>query len=65
MGVGGAKDLKRHEQTRLHSQAEKSSVGALSLSSYFEPVKHEAVIEVKVKFGYLLGEHHLALCLAG
>jgi hypothetical protein len=55
------KDLKRHEQTALHSRAEKSTVGALPLSSYFGPVRHEAVIEAEV---YFLGEHHLALTLA-
>ena len=64
MGAGGPKDLKRHEQTVLYSRAEKSTVGALPLNSYFGPVRHEAVIEAEVKFGYFLGEHHLALSLA-
>ena len=64
MGQGGVKDLKRHEQTDLHSRAEKSNVGAMPLSSYFGPVRREAAIEAEVKFGYFLGEHHLALCLA-
>ena len=64
MGQGGVKDLKRHEQTDLHSRAEKSNVVAMHFSSYFSPVRREAAIKAEVKFGYFLGEHHLNLCLA-
>ena len=34
-----------------------------SLYTYFGPVRNE-VIEAEVKFGYFLGEHHLAFLLA-
>jgi hypothetical protein len=61
---GGVKDLRRHEQTALHSRSERSSVGAMPLSSYFGPVRGSAVIEAEVKFGFFLGEHHLAFKLA-
>ena len=64
MGPGGVKDLKRHEMTALHSRAEESCVGARPLSTYFGPARREATIEAEVKFGYFLGEHHLALSLA-
>ena len=64
MGQGGVKGFKRHEQTDLHSRAEKSNVVAMHLSSYFSPVRREAAIEAEVKFGYFLGKHHLNLCLA-
>ena len=37
MGQGGTKDLKRHEQTSIHSEAEKGCV-AMSLQPYFGPV---------------------------
>ena len=64
MRQGGVKDLKWHEQTDLHSRAEKCNVGAMPLSSYFGPVRRKAAIEAEVKFGYFLGEHQLALRLA-
>ena len=35
-----------------------------SLYTYFGPVRNEEVIEAEVKFGYFLGEHHLAFLLA-
>ena len=37
MGQGGTKDLKRHEQTSIYSEAEKGCV-AMSLQLYFGPV---------------------------
>ena len=65
MAHGGVKDLRRHEHTALHSRAEQSIVGAMPLSSYFGSDRgRTAVIEAEVKFGYFIGEHHLAFNLA-
>ena len=64
MAHGGVKDLKKHENTALHSRSERSTVGALPLSSYYGPVRKSAVLEAEVKFGYFLGEHHLAFNIA-
>ena len=64
MGQGGTKDLRRHQETALHSRSEKSSVGSMSLRLYFGPVRGKQVVEAEIKFGYFLGEHHLAFRLA-
>ena len=63
MAHGGVKDLRKHESTALHSRSEQSTVGAMPLPSYYDPVRGSAVIEAEVKFGYFLGEHHLAFKL--
>ena len=60
VGQGGQKDLRRHEQTVVHSWAEKSSIGAKPLSSCFGPIRGKAVVEAEIQFGYFIGEHHLA-----
>ena len=59
MAHGGVKDLKKHKNTAL-SHSERSTVGALPLSSCYGPVRSSEVLEAEVKFGYFLGEHHLA-----
>ena len=64
LGQGGTKDLRRHEQTTLHSRSEKACVGAAPLQSYFGPIRETSVVEAEVKFGFFLGEHHLAFQLA-
>ena len=64
LGQGGTKDLRRHEETSVHSKAQQGTSGIRPLHSYFGPVRHEKIIEAEVKFGYFLGEHHLAFLLA-
>ena len=51
--------------TALHSRAEKSSVEAVPLSSYFGPVRREATVKAEVKFGCVLGQHHLFRFIPG
>lgn len=63
LGKGGTRDLKRHQETKLHGQSEKDSVGIMPLQSYFGPIREESVIHSEVLFGYFLGEHHLAFQL--
>ena len=65
MAQGGVKDLRKHESTALHSRSERSTIGAMPLSSYYgQSVRGSAVTEAEVKFGYFLGEHHLGFKLA-
>ena len=64
----GTKDLRKHEQTRIHQAVKKSQSGATSLTSCFSsargPTREQSVIEAEVKFGYFLGEHQIPLCVA-
>ena len=64
----GTKDLRKHEQTRIHQAVKKSQSGATSLTSYFSsargPTREQSIIEAEIKFGYFLGEHHIPLCVA-
>jgi hypothetical protein len=68
IAYGGTKDLRRHEQTNVHQAAHKSSIGVPSLTSYLSsgpgPQRDKAVIEAEVKFGFFLGEHHVAFAVA-
>ena len=63
LGRGGTRDLRRHQETKLHTHSEKDSVGVLPLQSYFGPIREESVIHAEVLFAYFLGEHHLAFQL--
>ena len=58
LSKGGSKDLRRHEQTSLHSQWDSASSGSSSLDAIFGPSR------AAIKFGYFLGEHHLRFLLA-
>ena len=53
--MGGTKDLRKHEQTRVQ---QKSQSGVSSLTSYFSPARgptrEPSVIEAEVKFAYFL-----------
>ena len=64
LAQGGTKDLRKHEQTTVHTKAHQGTSGIKPLHSYFGPVRNEDVIVAEVKFGYFLGEHHLAFLLA-
>ena len=65
LGLGGTKDLRRHEQTSLHGRCDRASSSCMSLQSYFGgPTRAMAVVEAEVKFGYMLDEHHLPFLLA-
>ena len=64
LGKGGSKDLRRHEQTSLHSQWDRASSGSSSLEAFFGPSRAASVVEAEIKFGYFLGEHHLPFLLA-
>ena len=68
VAYGGTKDLRKHEQTRVHQAVQKSQSGSTSLTSYFSstrgPTREQSVIEAEVKFGFFLGEHHIPLCVA-
>ena len=69
VAYGGTKDLRKHEQTRVHQASQKGQIGATSLTSYFAPgmrgpIREQSVIEAEVKFGYFLGEHHIPLHVA-
>ena len=61
LGRGGTRDLRRHQETKLHKHSEKD-VGVLPLQSYFGPIRGDSVIP-EVLFVYFLGEHHLAFQL--
>ena len=65
LAQGGTKDLRKHEheQTTVHTKAHQGTSGIKPLYSYFGPVRNEEVIVAEVKFGYFLGEHHLAFYL--
>ena len=60
LGRGGARDLRRHQETKLNKHSEKDAVGVLPLQSYFGPIKEESVIHPEALFAYFLGEHYLA-----
>ena len=62
LGRGGTRDLRRHQETKLHKHSEKDGVGVLPLSSYFGPIREESLIH-RSTFTYFLGEHHLAFQL--
>ena len=65
LGLGGTKDLRRHEQTSLHGRCDRESLSCMSLQSYFGgPTRAMAVVEAEVKFSYMLGEHNLPFLLA-
>ena len=63
LGRGGTRDLRRHQETKLHKHSEKDGVGVLPLQSYFGPIREESVIRAEVLITYFLGEHHLAFQL--
>ena len=52
---GGAKDLRKHEQTTVHTKAHQGTSGIKPLHSYFGPIRNEEVIVAEVEFGYFLG----------
>ena len=58
VAYGGTKDLRKHEQTRVHQAMQKSQSGVSSLTSYFSPARgptrEPSVIEAEVKFAYFL-----------
>ena len=61
LGRGGTRDLRRHQETKLHKHSEKVGVGVLPLQFYFGPIREESVIRAEVLFAYFLGEHHSCL----
>ena len=63
LGRGGTRDLRRHQETKLHKLSEKDGMGVLPPQSYFGPIREESVIHAEVLFAYFLGEHHLAFQL--
>ena len=63
LGRRGTRDLRRHQETKLHKHSEKDSVGVLPLQSYFGTIREESVIHAEVLFAYFLGEHHHAFQL--
>ena len=63
LGRGGTRDLRRHQEKKLHIHSEKDGVGVLPLQSYFGPIREESVIYAEVLFAYFLGEYHLAFQL--
>ena len=56
------------QSTGVHKAACRSVDTTYTLTTYFHnkvgPKREEAVVQAEVKFGYFLGEHHLALMLA-
>ena len=60
---GGTRDLRRHQETKLHKHSEKYGVSVLPLQSYFESIREESVICAEVLFAYFLGKHHLTFRL--
>ena len=63
LGRGGTRDLRGHQETKLHKHSEKDGVGILPLQFYIGPIREESVIRAEVLFAYFLGEHHLAFQL--
>ena len=45
LGQGGTKDLRKHEQTNVHTKSQQGTSGTKPLHSYFGPVRNESVIE--------------------
>ena len=64
LGQGGKKDLRKHEQTNIHTKSHQGTSGIKPLHSYSGHVRNELMIEAEVNFGFFLGEHHLAFLLA-
>lgn len=60
--------MRKHEATGVHQSASKNVKGTSSITAYFAckygPKREEAVVEAEVRFGYFVGEHHLALAVA-
>ena len=54
-GRGGTRDLRRHQETKLHKHSEKDGVGVLPLQSYFGTIREESVIHAEVLYAYFLG----------
>ena len=55
LGLGGTKDLRRHERV---IECDRVSSSCTNLQSYFGgPTRAMAVVEAEVKFSYMLGEH--------
>ena len=48
LGRGGTRDLRRHQETKLHKHSEKDGVGVLPLQSYFGPIREESVIHAEL-----------------
>ena len=55
LGRGGTRDLRSHQETKLHKHSEKDGVAVLPLQSYFGPIREESVICAEVLFAYFLG----------
>ena len=49
-GRGGTRDLRRHQEKKLHKHSEKDGVGVLPLQSYFGTIREESVIRAEVLF---------------
>ena len=62
MGQGGVKDLKRHEQTDVHSRAEKSNVRAIRISAQ-SGTKQRSRLKLNLSL-FLENTTLHALCLA-
>ena len=48
LGRGGTRDLRRHQETKLHKHSEKDGVGVLPLQSYFGPIREVSLIHAEV-----------------
>ena len=62
LGRGGTRDLRRHQETKLHKHSEKDGVGVLPLQSHFGPIRG-VCNPCRILFAYFLGEHHLTFQL--
>ena len=54
LGRDGTRDLRRHQETKLHKHSENDGVGVLPLQSYFGPIREESVIRAEVLFAISL-----------
>ena len=68
VAYGGMKDLRKHEQTKLHKSSSSSISASSSLSTFFGsarsrpcPKRERTVVEAELKFAYFIGERYLAL----
>ena len=56
--------MRKHEKTTVHTKAHQGTLGIKPLHTYFGLVRNDEVVEAEIKFGYFIGEHHVAFLLA-
>ena len=63
LGRGGTRDLRRHQETKLHKTLRKRWCGCTASTVLLWANREESVIRAEVLFAYFLGEYHFAFQL--